>query len=192
MSKIWRKIRRCYWKVWPFYLRPGEIWYSLKCNVWHRYTTVKPRTMPWNSWVDKVDLVPHVLFEMLCSFWEDEVLKGRTDFIESGHTIKIDGKDVNVYHVWENAYEWWNNVYLKEIDRTNEEWYTFHKSHNKSSFNPIPGTELSRWDSEYDSEENEKECSRLLKEARSRQTKLEEELIEHMVNIVKTHQSMWT
>lgn len=192
MKNLFSKIRSLYWQIWPYDYRPFEVWYRLKCFCWHRYTTTQPRTMPWHSWTDRCDLLPHTIMEIFCQFWEKEVNGGHVDWQASNHTIKINDKEVNVYDVWQDIYIWWNDRYLKLYDKTNEEWFQFYEQHAKSEFTPIPNSQLLSWDTKYDSEENKQECDRLFNEYQNLEQKLEEELIENMVLICKTHRSMWT
>ena len=68
----WQKLKRLYWKTIPYDWRPGQIWYRLTCFLWKRYTTVKPRTLPYHTWCDRDVLMVHCMFEILCRFIEGE------------------------------------------------------------------------------------------------------------------------
>ena len=97
------------YKVWPYRWRPRELWYRFKCRVWHRYTTVKPRTLPWHTWTDRSTLLPHCMFEILTQFIEGECSPGIIDWEGSGHMIPgPDGNEVNVRTVMRELYDWWD------------------------------------------------------------------------------------
>ena len=48
-----------------------EAWYYLKCKVWHRYSTVTPRSLP-PTWCDRDHLMLHAAFEILMDYYEKE------------------------------------------------------------------------------------------------------------------------
>ena len=101
---FWEKIKIKYWSIIPSEYRPGTLYYRLKCFVWYRYTTVKPKTMPWNTWTDCCDLLPHIMFQILC------------DFIEKEHPYEhFDTEDPHHREEWiklRNLYFWWINIYV--------------------------------------------------------------------------------
>lgn len=100
----WERIKFFYWRMVPYNWRPSQIWYRLKCWAWFRYTTVKPRTMPWNTWTDRTDLMPHMMFELLADFIEKEKPAEHFDIEKSHHKAN-----------WEKmfeAYRWWKEVYV--------------------------------------------------------------------------------
>ncbi len=60
----------CYWII-PYDWRLGQIWYKFSCRFWHKYSTVKPRTLG-HTWVDRDNLLAHTSFEILSDFVENE------------------------------------------------------------------------------------------------------------------------
>lgn len=68
---MYSKIQSLYWSIVPYNYRPHNIWYSIKCAIWHKYTTVKPRWLS-HHFCDKTELMPFLLFECLCDFVEKE------------------------------------------------------------------------------------------------------------------------
>ncbi len=87
-----------------------SVWYKIKCWVWYRYTTIKPRYLG-HTYCDSVDLMPHLMFELLSRFIEEEA-----DNVVWYHEYAtlIDGK--NIRDEMQELYDWWNIVYIKEYD----------------------------------------------------------------------------
>ncbi len=114
-DSLWIRIQYAYWTLIPYPNRPGQWWYGLKCLMWHRYTTYKPRHLS-HQWCDKVEALPHMMFEMLEDFYEKECSPGHVEWYgEHGH--KVPGKDtVYVMDEIKDLLHWWNNVYLKQDD----------------------------------------------------------------------------
>jgi hypothetical protein len=113
------KIKYWYWKNIPYNFRPSEVWYMLKCFLWKRYTVIKPRYLPY-TWCDRVDVLPHMIFEVLSQFIEQECSPGHVDWEGTGHMITVNGKSVNVRDEVQELYDWWHNVYIKEYEEVNE------------------------------------------------------------------------
>lgn len=68
---VFDQVREFYYKVVPYDYRPKNIWYRLKCYLWKRYTTIKPRNLN-HTYCDKVDLIPNLVFEAATQFLEKE------------------------------------------------------------------------------------------------------------------------
>ena len=66
------KIKHKYWKIVPYDYRPKNLWYKLKCFLWHRYTTIKPRELD-HTWCDRCELIVYTNFEILQQFVEEEM-----------------------------------------------------------------------------------------------------------------------
>ena len=80
-------LKYAYWHTVPYDWRPGQIWCRLKCWAWKRYTTVKPRYLD-HTWCDRCDLLPHMMFEILCDFVEKECSPGCVEWYgEHGHKL---------------------------------------------------------------------------------------------------------
>ena len=78
------------------------LWYSFTCWAWHRHTTIKPRTLP-HTWVDRCELLPHLMFEVLGRFLEEELNW------KLGDPCDDDGVELlELKELW----RWWNNDYL--------------------------------------------------------------------------------
>lgn len=87
------KIRDLKWKIKSYFKRPNRI---------------EPRHLPYTN-VDKVDLLPHVMFETFCQFYEREVLTMSPDWCIdfSTHRIDFGGQERGVDEVFEWLYNWW-------------------------------------------------------------------------------------
>ena len=188
--KLLDKIKHCYWQLIPYDYRPGQIWYKTKCFWWYRYSTVKPKTLP-HTWVDRSTLLPHCIFQILTDFWEKEVSRDIVDWKGTNHTIDINGIPVNVYDIWKDCYEWWQN-YLKIEDKVYDKWHEWAEQYSKLEWIPNKTDEWLTLNIQHTSEETEKEYRRLLKEAQEEERRLEEELLDRMILVIRTHQSMWT
>lgn len=105
-STLWKLqtvVKYVYWSIIPFKWRPSNILYRVKCGLWHKYTTIKPRTLG-HTYVDKSELIPHLIFECLCRFVENQI-----DDVD--WTWSLQQREAR--QTFMDAYEWWNNVYLK-------------------------------------------------------------------------------
>ena len=155
-DSIWNKIRYKYWEIWPNNLRPSEIFYTLKCFFWHRYSTVRPRWLG-HTWCDRDTLLIFSMFEILTRFVEEECSPGHIDWYhDQGSKIRIEGELVDKYvrDEMDDLLEWWNNEYLpfyngKLADKI---WETMPKP--KDVWTPAESGFLS-WDLEFKSEEDE-------------------------------------
>ena len=103
---IWDRITLRYYAIVPYEWRPKEVWYNIKCFAWKRYTTVKPRTLG-HTWCDKTNLIPHVLFEMLCDFVETELRNGRINW--DAFEDQAAARDE-----MEILYTWWTETYQED------------------------------------------------------------------------------
>lgn len=52
-----------------------DIYKKLKCRCWLKFTTVCPKTLPKDCWVDRDHLMLHCMFEILTLFVEQEMSK---------------------------------------------------------------------------------------------------------------------
>jgi hypothetical protein len=127
--KWWEKIRRVYWRIIPHHLRPGELWYQLKCFLWNRYTTVRPQYLG-HAWCDRSELLPHVMFQILTDFVIKEnggidivgtPLKTHVDWFATDHHTEAWNEMVRLY-------KWWHNVYIPFF---NDGWKMISKSHDE-------------------------------------------------------------
>lgn len=93
--------------------RVHDLWYRLKCFLWYRYTTVKPRTLKFHTWTDRDNLLLHCSFEILCRFLEEECSPGIVDW-------DCDEEDKQAMKTMKELYVWWNK-YI-ENEHKNLKW----------------------------------------------------------------------
>jgi len=201
------KLQSAYWSAIPYHLRPGQLVYRFKCWAWHRYSTVKPRTLP-HTWVDRCSLMPHMMFEILSDFIEKECDEDcHVDWEASGHMVTVDGKEVNVRDEMQDLYDWWHQDYLENIDHIHDEWHEHHMMHVRNIFTRVDEEtaewvksvdpdvnedDLEEWETEYSSEEARIEDERLFEEARAKEIFYAEELNRRLHRLVNVIPYMWT
>jgi hypothetical protein len=134
MKDTWTdKIKNYYWQLWPYNWRPLQVWYRLKCLMWHRYTTTRSR-YHGHTWVDKTELVPHAMFELLSKFIEQECSPGHVEWYgEWGHKITVDGEKKYVRDEMQELYDWWHTVWNKEYQEVDDMLWAEARKHS-----PIP------------------------------------------------------
>lgn len=162
-----------------------SLWYRFKCWAWHRYTTVKPRSMPWNTWTDRGDLLPHVMFEVFSRFIEGECSPGCIDW-------NHDDEHRRVRAEMQRLYDWWHKRFLKLDGRHNEEWAAFcaeHSTHVTKECEMKHAVELiTAWDTP----ENEEHAEYLYQEAAKNEKQLEQELNANCKAMIDLIPYMWT
>lgn len=104
---VWDNLEDIYLSIVPYSLRPKNLWYSFKCRVWKRYTTVKPRTLD-HTWCDRSHLIFHIVFEVAQRFLEEEGSKTQDEWDwQKEH-------NPGFYEAWFEAKQicdWWFNEY---------------------------------------------------------------------------------
>ncbi len=150
-----------YCRIVPYNWRCRQIWYKLKGFCWHRYTTVKPRTINFHTWCDRDALLAHTMFEILVQFVEKECspsnvewycIKGGDEFDPSCEKDEypccakriIPGEDFNYKKindpkaVWvldemKELIRWWQEDFLPHEDNAHREWHDFCEEHQLPS-----------------------------------------------------------
>lgn len=182
---VFEIIQEWYWKLVPYDWRPEEIWYKFKCWAWHRYTTVKPRTLKFHTWCDKTALIPHVLFEMLSDFLESECSPSHVDWYGSGHKVVVSDTEKYVIDELWDIYYWWHNIYLPKEELIINPWYDFLCLHTKKE-------DVFSFDPKWDSPENKKIGDKLFKRMNNKEATLNKDLEKYMIRLIKCHKYMWT
>lgn len=101
-----------YYDIVPHDYKPRELWYKLKCFLFKRYSTVKSRHLG-HTWVDKVELIPYTLFEMLENFVEKECSPGCVEWYgEYGHKILVGMEYKYVRDEIDDILRWWNEEFI--------------------------------------------------------------------------------
>lgn len=195
------KLKKLYWSIVPYDWRPLEIWYRLKCFVWHRYTTVHPKTLPWHTWTDRCVLLPHCIFQILTDFIDKECSPGVIDWDSSGHTILVDGVKKNVRVEMQDLYDWWkksqngpakwSEIYDADLRAEYEANFDEQEKLSRSGFRPEERGFYCFY-TEYDSPEDEYICNKLLKR-NIEISKLDHELlIKNMQRVCALQPYLWT
>lgn len=188
-------VYHAYWKIVPYNWRPGQIWYRLKCFCWHRYTTVRPRTIPGHGWCDRSHLLPHMMFEILSQFIEKECSPGIVDWEGSDHRVNVNGVSVNVRTEMQAIYDWWHKEYLPSVEHTHDEWHEFERLHRTNDmFDEDDKTPEGNYifNPKYDSAENKEKSEELFLAACKKEADLDKKLKGMMHRIVRIVPFMWT
>lgn len=146
-------VKCAYWKIIPYDWRPGQIWYRLKCFLWHRYTTVKPRYLQ-HTWCDRCEIMPHMMFEILAQFIEDECSPGHVLWYgESGHKIIVNGQEKYVMDEMKDLVFWWDTIWNGEWEEVNDIlWNEAHKHDPETEWNGVG--QMSYWDPQFKATED--------------------------------------
>ncbi len=161
-----------------------------------------------HTWCDRDTVLPHMIFEILAKFIDNECSPGHVVWYgEHGHKI-IPGVNYNCYkdedinhpdavYVLDYMKDlrcWFYDTYIKEIDITHDEWYDFHSKHCTVKFESIK-KESGNWSKMnfiYDSPENEKQDKELLHAGEEKEKELIQELENKMIEVIKIRDHMWT
>jgi hypothetical protein len=184
------RVKRIYWKVIPYEVRPGQLWYRFKCFVWHRYSTVKPRYLP-HTWCDRTSVMPHMMFEILCQFVEKECSPGHVEWYgDDPHTVMVDGEEKNVMDEMKDLIEWWTVVYNKERGEVEEMlWAEAEKHSPKTRFEPY-AENLLTMEFDYKSDESKAIYHRCMDGIHK--LEMNEELERRLHRIIPLIPYMWT
>lgn len=201
-SKFCEEVRHAYWKIVPYGWRPSSIWYAFTCLVWYKYNVIKPRYVGRTHWIDRCELLPHAMFEILSQFIEKECSPGHIDWGSTGHVIVVDGKEVNVRDEMQSLYDWWHWEYNKHRIYEDE---TIHKElaeHSPTSFQkPINavGEEVPEDEADYfefcpmyKTPEDKAATDALYKDMWELEKKWDTELNERMHRLVNLLPYLWT
>ncbi len=186
LNKIVDTVKYWYWDHVPYDWRPGQIWYRLKCFCWNRYTTVKPRYLS-HEWHDRVNVLPHMMFEILSQFLEKECGdKCNVDWYceECPRKILVNGEEVWVMDEMKELYRWWHDYYNKQYEL---EQSIIHQEIEDYVEEHYDGNYLDVFSSDC-----RKECNDLYKKLHLLNDRVEDELIERMIRLVKVKDYMWT
>jgi len=171
---------------WKYHI--GQLWYNVKCSLWNRYTTVKPRSLP-HTWTDRDTLMAHTMFEILEQFIEKECSPGVVDWYyidkEYGHTkkIEVNGTEVFIIDEMKELVRWWNDSYLPYFrgEIVNE---------------PVSRIEFDRFielvNDNSKCTEEEKKYFDYLDDLNKQKHEMEEELNKRLQRILKIREYMWT
>lgn len=192
-------VRHKYFDLIPYDWRPGRLFYRAKCFCWHRYTTVKCRYLPY-TWVDRCQLLPHTMFEILSQFIEKECSPGHVDWEGSGHVVVVNGEAKNVRQEMQDIYDWWHVGRLDYEGAEEVLWKEIEAHPARREFIPL-GKDFKEceekdacvyeWVSEFEREEDEQVNKRCFLALSKLEKMYDEKLQEMMVRLVKVSPYMW-
>lgn len=79
--------------------------YYIKCLIWRRYNRISIKTLP-PTWLDRTEVLPHAIFQILDDFIKEECSPGCVDW-------NSDDEHRNTLAEWKDHLAWWKDVYLK-------------------------------------------------------------------------------
>lgn len=200
--RTFERIRRWYWHLVPYDWRPSSIWYQIKCWAWHRYTTVKPRYLG-HTFIDRCGLLPHIMFEVLSDFVENECSPGCVEWYgEYAHKITVDGKEKFVRDELQELYDWWHKTYNKEYpQREGELLNASHECRPITHDIPVDydgnvvaeeDAELFEWKNEFSSRRHQEKYKAAIRAYTEFEKFKEQILMEMMHRLVNVVPYMWT
>jgi RNase H-fold protein (predicted Holliday junction resolvase) len=185
-------LQKCFRSPW----HPKEIWYRFKCWAWKRHTTVRPRWLD-HTWCDRCELLPHMMFEILGQFIEQECSPGYVEWYgEHGHKIEVNGEQKYVRDEMSDLWNWWRDTYIVGYDKRRDE---IHEQIGKldeesliSQFEQGDGEQFVTWNPRYKTVE----AAAAVKAHYAQLTAIDNEqraaLAERMHRLVNIREYLWT
>jgi hypothetical protein len=135
------------------------------------------------------------MFEVLSQFIEKECQPEEiVDWEASGHTIKMNGKSVNVRKVMQDLYDWWHQDYNKKRLQTDEAlWLKCSKYSPK--FESVPSKDIpgcSRLNLKYKNSWQKKQYQKYTKQIQDLEIMYITELNKKMKILVDLTPYLWT
>lgn len=189
--RLWDKVTSFYWNHWPYDWRPGQIWYRLKCFLWFRYSTVRPRYLP-HTWCDRDTLLAHSMFEILSKFIEEECSPGWVEWYgENGHKIAVNGVEVYARDEMQNLYDWWHKDYIIGYPATCDAlWEAAEK--NQPTKLLADHEDYCTWDPQFDSDDAEQQWHQKMDELNKLEYAMDAELLARLHRLVNLMPYLWT
>jgi hypothetical protein len=200
MNETWiEKIKYAYWGIVPHDWRPGQIWYRFKCWAWHRYTTVKPRYLD-HTYCDRTMVMPHMMFEILCQFVEQECSPGCVEWYgEWSHKVAVDGEEKFVMDEMKELVEWWHTVWNKEVKEVEDMlWAEAERHQHTDEHTPVEGKDLFEgvslyeWEQHFATEEDKAIYNRCVMGCNNLDRIMHKALEARLQRIIPLIPSMWT
>lgn len=180
-------VENIWYKIIPYDYRPKHLYYKYIKN-WNK-RRVHSKYLGKHGWCDRTELLPHLIFQVLDDFINEECSPEYVDWAASGLTVLVDGVSINVRDEMTAISEWWNNIYKKEYPRQcNEIWNRIHECGGKSEFTPLDkeynGEKLFEWNMIYPSKEKEEMSDKLMDELYGLEKKMDQDLLSYMHRVV--------
>jgi len=190
---LFDKIKYFYWSLVPYDYRPKEILYYWKCRIWRKHNTVRARYLS-PTWYDRCDLLPHIMFEILSQFIEQECSAEIVEWHgEHGHKINVNGEKKYVRDEMQDLYNWWHITYNKEMKEVEEIlWKEVEKHKCKNVWEPTENERFFRFTLQFDSPEDDVIWHRCMM-AINKLEKITDKKLEVMMHrLVRISPYMWT
>jgi len=191
-NKLVKQIQDLYWKI-PYDYRLSSLYYKYWKN--RNKNLVVPKYLGRHGWTDRCELLPHILFQILDDFVQNECMPVEIiDWKASDRRVEVNGESINVRDEMTAILEWWNNIYNKEYPQKCKEMYEeMNKCKGAYHFTPLEeNSEFCTWDIIYPSEEQKKRANKLHDELWKLERKMEEDRISYMIRIVNISQYLWS
>lgn len=186
------KIKHCYWHRWPYDWRPMQVWYRLKCFVWHRYTTVRPRYLG-HTWCDKTELMPQIMFELLSQFIEQECSPGHVEWYgEGGHKITANGVEKYVRDEMQELYDWWHTVYNGEWQEVDDMLWAEARKHRLPAARPLENSDYTKGGLKHPTDEDREIYKRCVRGVNKLERMLDVALEARLHRLVNITPYLWT
>ena len=183
-------MRRLFLRWW----HQSDLWYRFKCWAWHRYSTVRPRYLG-HTWVDRCELLPHVIFEIISDFVENECSPGHIEwYSENSHKVTVNGKEKFVRDELQDIYNWWHKKMHGSYPALEDELLEkMAMCSSDRELHAIPGNpRLMEWRQEWDDPERESDYKSLSEQYREFEDRVDREKLEYMHRAVNCYRSLWT
>lgn len=193
---LWDKIKYKYYDIVPYNWRPSQIWYRLKCRLWKKYTTYKPRYLS-HTWNDRDNILLHMNFEILCQFIEKECSPGYVNWA-------YDEFHIEKMREMRSLYDWWIDCHTDRkkddilLDKRFDELYKVYEylideADGPTETIPLRGEDYKiyayKWET---SRTNPDKFSDYVK-ARNNLSHIHEEFLERqLIRLIKIRPFMWT
>lgn len=162
--------------------RLKDLYYKLRA-YWYRYTTIKSRYLP-HTWRDKDEILEMTAFEILQRFIEEESDIINWDYV----TCKIDGKTVNVMEEWRSILNWFeryrsfqDNEPIHKVKAPDIKFETIGDTCNISTMHFV-----------FEDDDHKEEWHRAIEEQQEFEERIENEMTENLIKIVKLRKYMWS
>ena len=187
-------ISKLYYRIVPYHFRPTQIWYYLKGRLWKKYNTVRARYLPY-TWTDRIDVLPHIMFEVLSEFIEKECSPGHIEWYgEHGHKIEINGKMKYVRDEMQDLYNWWHDVYNSAYNEIEEDlWSKIEEVCPENTFLPVDyNPHILKWELTFKNDGDEIIYEDLMRQLAKLEQNKEKKLDEMSHRLINIRQYLWT
>jgi len=185
-----KKLCRPWW-------HPHNLWYKFKCWAWKRYSTIKPRYLD-HTWCDRTELLPHMMFEILSQFIENECSPGHVEWYgEYGHKITVDGEEKYARDEMQEIYDWWNTTVQKEYPAKWDEWHERMRKHEPNELfvdycDDDGVLEYCEYNPQFDTPEQKEAYKEVCQECDKLEKEIADKYNEMMHRLINIRHYMWT